>query len=80
MPYIYDIQLHAKCVPRVFQPIIFFSLNLTFRRTIEIIFFPPDCIFAVVPEFLKAATFFTQNFAGDKIEENEMGWACGEYG
>ena len=22
----------------------------------------------------------TQNWAGDKIEKNEMGWACGAYG
>jgi len=24
--------------------------------------------------------YTTQYFAGDKIEKNEMGWACGEYG
>ena len=24
--------------------------------------------------------FFTQYCAGDKIENNEMGWACGAYG
>jgi len=24
--------------------------------------------------------FFTQYYADDKIEKNEMGWACGAYG
>jgi hypothetical protein len=26
------------------------------------------------------AVFLTQYCAGDKIEKNEMGWACGTYG
>ena len=28
----------------------------------------------------KWSILLTQYFAGDKIEKNEMGWACGSYG
>jgi len=33
-------------------------------------------MFIYQPSFV----LLTQNCAGDKIEKNEMGWACGAYG
>ena len=29
---------------------------------------------------IKCCEIYLQNCAGDKIEKNEMGWACGVYG